>query len=180
MSVKAASALQINLFGEPPSTADIEAARVRLSDAIKADGRRIARLALAWCAFAAVAGVGVAVYWNNAFSGVLLIVTLLSLSWVFINEDHEAEERELFRLTPNSTSHLDDVVAACEFDPQVDNYRRKVVQQGRELMIAEAMAFRHWMDHGYDESCNWAAVRSLRPIEPSESVETEKPALDGV
>jgi len=176
MSVKEKTAIDINLFNDPPSLADIEAAKLRLATAIKIDQTRVNRLALVWCAFAAAAGAGVAAYWRNPLAGGAVVGLMLPLVAVFVAEDHGAEKSALAGLQPVSSDYLEDVIAACELDPRIDCYRRKVAQQHRELVIDEALAFRHWRDQGY-ESCNWAVLRSPEPIDVAVSGGSRKPAL---
>lgn len=92
----------------------------------------------------------------------------------------DVEERQLAELQPVGIEHLDDVIAACELDPQVDIYRRKVAQQPRDLVLAEAWAFRRWKYSGYQDSCSWATVRSTGPIEAEDLSANRKPALQWV
>lgn len=92
----------------------------------------------------------------------------------------DVEERQLAELQPVGIEHLDDVIAACELDPRVDIFRQKVAQQPRDLVLAEAWAFRRWKYSGYQDSCSWATVRSTGPIEAEDLSANRKPALQWV
>jgi hypothetical protein len=171
--------IRFDLFGEPPVEADIQAAKDSLTNLIKSRHEHAVRRTYLWFAFVLLAAGSAGVYWQTWWAAFVVAAVLLSPTSLFFPPG-DVEERQLAELQPVGIEHLDDVIAACELDPRVDIYRQKVAQQPRDLVLAEAWAFRRWKYSGYQDSCSWATVRSTGPIEAEDLSANRKPALQWV
>jgi hypothetical protein len=163
MSMKA---IQFQLLRDPPTSSEIEWAKAELTKAIQSTCRKRRNAAVARFTFALLAGASAGAYWQSWWSAWAVFCFLAVVFGLMASAAGEPDEvRQLLELEPVSIWHLGDILRACELDLRVDAYRCKVAQQPREMVVAEAIACRYWKDYGYEESRNWAIVRSPRPLE---------------
>lgn len=173
-------AIQFSLLAEPPSAAQIQMAKERLTQSVKAAQARRRKLLFAWAATVVIAAACVGVYAESWWAFGLAIVVPTAITALLVEGAEPSQDERLLRsLDLVGAFNLPDVLRACELDERVEVYRRKVAQQPRDLVLAEAEACRYWLQYGYADSCNWAAVRSPEPLEfeNREAAMTVGPAL---
>jgi hypothetical protein len=157
--------IQFQLLRDPPTSSEIEWAKAELTKAIQSTCRKRRNAAVAQFAFALLAGASAGAFWQSWWSAWAVFCLLaVVFGLIALTAGEPDEVRQLQELQPVSTWHLGDILRACELDLRVDVYRCKVAQQPREMVVAEAMACRSWKDYGYEDSRNWATVRSPKPL----------------
>lgn len=158
--------IQFSLLGEPPTAAQIQMAKERLTQSVKAAQARRRKLLFGWAALVVIAAAYVGVYAESWWAFCLAVVVPAAITAKLVEgADPSQDERLLRSLDQVDAFNLPDVLRACELDERVEVYRRKVAQQPRDLVIGEAEACRYWLQYGYEDSCNWEAVRSHKPLE---------------
>jgi hypothetical protein len=156
---------QFNLLSEPPTAADIERAKERLDGALRSFGARSYRRALGWVGAAAGLALllGFQVGWAPAITLAMLFVGFgvvfagTPREWASL---HEAR-RCLEKVTPAQAA---DVVRACEQDARLDAYRRKVIEQGRDLVIGEGRQFAGWTHIQHWQAYGLERMSTLMPL----------------
>lgn len=155
--------MNIVLLGEPPTVGELAKALREVQDRAHESDKRRFRFAAIVVAGALLCGIAVWWLWGPVFGGATGLATVYI--WVTLSEREPTLDQGEFE--PINSFLAGWVLEACELDPRVDVYRRKVVEQGRDLTVLEARAFNDWKERGYEASRRLAAVRSSAPLSSS-------------
>ena len=155
--------MNIVLLGEPPTAGELAEALREVQDRAHESEKRRCRLVAIMVAGALLCGIVVWWLWGPVFGVATGLATLYI--WVTLTEREPSLDQGEFE--PINSFLAGWVLEACELDPRVDVYRRKVVEQGRDLTVLEARAFNDWKERGYEASRRLAAVRSNAPLSSS-------------
>ena len=155
--------MNIVLLGEPPTADELAKALREVQDRAQESEKRRFRFAATMIASALLCGLVVLWLWGPVFGGATRLATVYI--WVTLTEREPTLDQGEFE--PINSFLAGWVLEACELDPRVDVYRRKVVEQGRDLTVLEARAFNDWKERGYEASRRLAAVRSNAPLSSS-------------
>ena len=157
--------MNINLLGIPPTEQDFERELEKSELAVSTDEKQYNRRLYQWSLFVvSVAGVCWYTWPWLWFVLVLISVVLIAFGARFLFDDRTHFHVNKHDYKNIDSALIDDVIKACELDPRVDEYRLKVVAQGRLLTNLEGKEFQRWHQEGFRR--NQAILRVRQNVPP--------------
>lgn len=166
--IEAGKPLQFSILQDPPSLEAINRERERLIAAVQTHKvrQRIAAVAIALASSFSVAAAYLS--WG-LLDTVKLVVAPGVLVCVFvlleISGSETDEEQAIRQLEPLSSGSWADLIEACQLNARADDYRMKVVAQGRNFVVAEGLRFSAWKNG--QGSKEWVLAHTPRSIGPA-------------